>query len=1144
MRKTTRLFALVLLLASVVSVFAVLPAFAADASSDIVTVFDQNAGIGGTTYNDNYSSAATSSAATAYAANDVKYTKITWNKGYSVAGTKYVAQPFYQMVPDRTKDSGLYFHDGYNASGNAVKDAVDYIVIDMDIGTETNAHNMIQFQTRFYYYTSAKKNTSAQYYHPRLNGDAGSNNVYFNFQKSNGTPQYATSVLEPSETEWAHVTLVYDVSKGTTGSTKDNRVHVYYNGNYVSTQQGMTSSATYINQFRLLVGETSVAPDMDNESVSFANFTIKYFKAGYSGDIATNLDKLGNANYPLSYFSDLAYCYENLPVNNIATIQRGDETIEVTSINDLDCTLQSGDKVTLLRDITRPIVVPEGVEFVLGNYHMVDPIILSDYEDLDWIIRDQDGQILTFGDESTGIQEAKGAQVYDDTNTLVTDTLQAFIDNYYVDEGSGKKYCKLPAEAITITLLNDIEVSNTSNHSIAVPKNGKLIYDLRDNTLTVNSLGAHYLRPIDDTAIVVVKNGNITHSDSANNLVFLNVGAKVYFRGATIDSSGAATVLDQRKGNFFLYDSTMNLYAASLSVKSYNGGVSYFVMDNSTITSTSKEDVALSLASTSSGKPAEGEGRYGGMQNNVVVFGNSNINAVTKAIHVVVYANEHDKPSGVSASNQNYSKIEIRDSKITAEDAIAYTLDSLYSAYVGNVKTFAFATDLASTNTLNISASEINSNRFIVKTDKDAYDKAVNAFKDVEGVDVNAYTFTVTANIADSKIKANGNLINDTSVRPGITINGDDVKLAMTQLVADGQVLPTVVPAAGQQFAYSSDAEYNFEVTANCTPFTYKLGDADVENFYWVNPAEGVAEPDISRVVTLDTGVANLYHYEWLEQPVDADYQAILVKDFKFSTKTNLTLIDEIYLNVFINKAQYDAIKDYVTIGGAVLDTDADVAIDGVEYYKLQNKNADITDPTDCAISITLEFNTKHETYTKTANYDILTYANNMLGKESTTGDSRTLIEAVLNYIATAQEVAGIDASATRENITESFAAPEVAEVEGSIPGVSVAMTYGQSISWAIAADTDMTVQISYTYNGENITYTKALKAGQAYIIKTKAYDFANGITVTVGENQATMTPGAYYGCVSEANDKAMVAAIYNYAKAANAYVNPYKTAN
>ena len=83
-----------------------------------------------------------------------------------------------------------------------------------------------------------------------------------------------------------------------------------------------------------------------------------------------------------------------------------------------------------------------------------------------------------------------------------------------------------------------------------------------------------------------------------------------------------------------------------------------------------------------------------------------------------------------------------------------------------------------------------------------------------------------------------------------------------------------------------------------------------------------------------------------------------------------------------------------------------------------------------------------------------------------------------------------------------------------------------------------MTIKVTYTVEGSEMSYTKALTAGEVFKIKTKAYDLVNGLTVESADSTVFISLAGYYNAVSDASSKALVAAIYNYAVAADAYKN------
>jgi hypothetical protein len=296
----------------------------------------------------------------------------------------------------------------------------------------------------------------------------------------------------------------------------------------------------------------------------------------------------------------------------------------------------------------------------------------------------------------------------------------------------------------------------------------------------------------------------------------------------------------------------------------------------------------------------------------------------------------------------------------------------------------------------------------------------------------------------------------------------------------------------------------------------------------------------MSRLTALNEGVSGIYHYEW--SLADGVYTAVMVKDFAISSKTNLTLYDYFYYNLFIRADQYDAAKDHVTVldpsGKAVAPEAETVKIGGVSYYKFQIKGISPDEATDAAVKVVMSIDGAYDDkWERSIELSIFDYAKSIIEK-SADADSIRLMKAVLNYVAAAMEYNGTDASEVRAVIAGTeFGVPAEDKPEGTASDVAVAVRYEDSVSWVIAALEDTTVTVTYTQDGTERTVTKELTKGEEYEIKVKAYDFPSGIFVDSDKGEATVTVGSYYAALAgNGRAQTMLAAIYNYTLAATAY--------
>lgn len=797
MSRFVRILAFILLCAVVLSSFAIFSIFAVEVKADsgVKTLYDQN-----NTSPIVKEGAELISLSQLTATNGIKYHSAAYKEGWGVDNGGYTKTPSVQISPSKH-----YLKDGwYNGDTSVGTDGVDYLVIDFDISTDSNQFDQIYIQTLFYYGKKTLQEdgsykgvrTTAQSGHYALLGDSG-DNAYFVASTDTGTK---LPIDVQSDEEWAHITMIVDATSET-----NRMMHLYYNGHYISSRICMTDNAVYLESIRFGLGTVKTATDLDNESFSLANATIKSFPVGYSGDLAAEKDNLGNVLYPLSSFADLGYCLDNLPENTIAKITHAnsEETL-VTKIEDLDGNLCAGDTVLLYRDIARKIVVPgvadgdtvtSAVKFELNGHTMVDPLVLTDYDKIDWIIRDENGDLFSYDSNGTSTY-AKGAQVYTD-GALTTDTLSECLSAAFPTG-------ILSGKTLKFTFLKDTSIKYAAalKHSSC-----RVTYDLNKKTLKILSGGADPFQSADAASRVVIRDGKMING--VNNPVYLTNAASYYV--VDVDLTLNESFCDQRSGKLFFINSQISTDYTVTSLKSYSGNSCYGVFDNCDIIMNGASPISFSNLRTSSA-------RRGSMNNFVGVY-NTRVEGNAPLIEINYFANEWKGADSAALANENKVTISIQGTNATVSDSNSLILSDLKSLTDLN-NSYAFAEGFSGTANIYIDNSDINADRVLSSIEADA----LKIIKE-KNVTVGNYSVTNNLVIKESLIKSGGYVFSN-NVGSGEN-NGsisvllhDDVKLSSMYWSAEGDSSVKVEFAEGVKLAYSYDTVYPFIATLNWTEST------------------------------------------------------------------------------------------------------------------------------------------------------------------------------------------------------------------------------------------------------------------------------------------------------------------------------------
>lgn len=1013
----------------------------------------------------------------------------------TVGGVNYTK--FYFDAPEsNTNTKTGYIQISFDAADVVIRDSgsyvknTDYLVLDFDVSTDSVMFEKLQFHARFKNATGGTAQNPATY--PVLVG----NNVR-GLYVSDGTSLGGNEISAPDTDygkAWRHISFVYDFS----GNNPLGYVnYVYIDGMYAGSMEACISSAVYLNFFRVIPKE-AFSSLTDGTNVKFANLTATRFGVDYDG-LIDDVGVLANPAVSLYDIPELAYCMENLPegtigedVGKLAELTRDGNTEKIYSLYDLDASLQDGDSVKLFANINGSVIVPKGAEIAWdSNGYTMPTLIEYDYSEVHWVTRNPAGEVTAYG----------GASVKD--GRVLTDGLYASIVR--------------SAGRCTVTLLNDYVLYGAGDAGSSVTS-GKYIYsdmmlvlDLNGHTMDVELLSGTNSFSTDSAYYhnirLEVRDGNMVFKPgSSSSFVMMGQSGTVRLDNVDLDVQ-SATFVDVRCGEMWVKDSNVSINGGELAnMRSYHGVRSLLVIDGSTITSNGSYAVDINPLATGDG--------HASMLDYIVVRNGSVISAPSGYAFAVSTLLPKSCTSCIESQPDNRIFISITDSLVEARDGVLHTEHSV-------VREGAIIKSK-----LDIHNSEIRTGTL------------ATLGKGASG-SMSEYTHSTDVTVTGASkldVDALARAL-DSGALPRVYVA--DGVLAVSD-VESGEGTALYLESPTSDVAYTSlGGEYGYVFTSSYKRYGYKLGDLPaVTEFIW-SMAEGDAV-DMSRLVSLSEGVDGIYHYEW--RLADGIYTAVMVKDFAISAKSNLTLYDYFYYNLFINAEQYDAARDYVTIldshGNAVYPEETTVEIDGVSYYKFQIKGISPDKATDTAVRVVMSIDGVYsDKWENSIDLSVFNYAKNIL-KKSSDPNSIRLMQTILNYIAAAMEYKGADADAVRAEIAGvEFDVPDEQKPDGTASDVAVAVRYGDSVSWVIAALEDTAVTVTYTYDGTERTVTKELKKNEEYEIKVKAYDFPSGIFVDSTGGEAAVSIGSYYTALAGDDDaQAMLAAIYNYTVAATAY--------
>ncbi len=1186
MKRFSKVVALALLLAIVVSVFGILPAFAADGAETEygTTVYNGTNSMGTIAGQTNSQPSYT----TLKDANGYPYHKLAFNgkdptgnnsdyiNGVSVSTSSTSASHVY--INDRmetvTNDDGsttTRVMEGYEKN-------TDYFVVDFDISTDTTYIDGLYMNMQWYdkdWTHQGRYQNQSLYF--TLRGDTNDNLYIGDYDDE--TTRYAY----PSYTEdvWQHVTFVYDCT-----DTVNHEIVVYF---YLNGVLSGTTSVVETNAIALyFIRWTTRIQTLDNASTNFANFTIKRFDVGYDGPF-TGDRMLGHQGTTLDQMPDLAYCLENSLVTEAtkyADVYDADENLRFTAYDwtDLDANLQDGDVVVLYKAMKHSLLVPENatITFKDAENHVITPGTYND-GDLVKIAKAPttcDFSTITVVERQRSDYAIKGygtdlSTVWDgDANYVYT--ILGDITGTIQGEGAAGRVTILDLNGYTATLK-----TNSGKHGVA---NGVKLR-VSDGNLVWNGGGADFIMTNAST-MLIFDDVNLTH----------NAGTFVDGRGGIVVFKNSTVVrnpyLSSEKnktyssGSLVSHKSDAYYYCSAMSV----------IVDNTDIDFTKGAPEGYTMAEHGHmflmNAVSTGGIRYTGSRNYLTIRNGSELKmAGTSLIYARSYTGSDgaltiDKildegsttdgryditsytPTEAAVANKNENYINIIDSTISSSYQIVETSVELSSnrtvkkateqnVVVGTeidpetgeeVEVLSTVTWRADSYTIyptaydydveiNVSGSDLRlGNSSIAYVARPSTISA--ALKDNFHYDVN---LTVDG---ETKVSGAPSLVfREAGREVDMQISvADGVKLTTKNILRagdNGASVVTTIGAGDSEIAYTSlGGDYGFIVTPTFDTYTYQLGNDEPVEFYW-NKAEG-EQFNINKVVTLDAGVADTYHYEWAI--ADKAYTSKLVPEFK--PGANLTLNRDIALNLLIPATvNLDAVTTTVTdaLGeevNCILFT-SPITKDGKDYYKLQI--AGITpDKADEVYNVTVKVEGAYgEALSKTFEASPVQYAQDMLALDSTKDDAElvALLDALLNYFEAAYAYGGVAKDFTDAAVGDAAYGELPENGENNIVE-SYQLNLRSAFVWIITLKEGVTdASVAYTYNGE--AQNTPINGGKVYV-NLKACDILNDVTVTAGGESYTVNLATYVKELGEVDAKTsdLLVAMSVYAAAARAYQN------
>ncbi len=1102
MKKFSKVLAMVLLLAMLLSLFGIFSAFAADTTLTPTVVIDMDKASKHTISNNKTSTSSTGplSLVKATDENGEVYWTFAWDSSIS---TSTSAGAYIEMSP--TSDVVV------KSGGTKGAKNTDFMVIDVDVSSVVGREFLdLKFHMR--YGNSAGSTSQDTNGYPWIASSTGSlDTIYSHMSAATGSDKYHVAPIVQNDNEWVNFTYVYDF-RGEDSSAW--QCYAYIDGYYAATFSATKADAYYLKWLRFSPPDQK-AVVTDSPAAKIRNLTYTTFPTGWDGELTKSM--IGN-NVPLWEIDELAYCFEGTNAkratdNAIATVQRaGAEQAEpIYSFEDLNGNIFAGDTVTILSDIVCPILAAcPTTDFTVVNgkdgngsfkYEFVDTSSITDWSDLAFIVLNTDTRAYVKSGDEAAL------------------TAHDFTTNE------------------TIYLLKDVNYA-PSTKSLG---SKRVVLDLNGFTATIANSGRNFDDDLAKGYFLRFQNGTLIYKSSTD-LTMFGSGYIVHDNVNLVYEASSGVYIDQRGGSVIFRDTDIT-HTAKLTLISSKGNedlTTSLVFDNSTIDSPVSP---INVANTNSSGY-----RYAGLRNWISIINGSNLKAKTNLIEFTAYGSSLtvriNEAGEITATSDNTFDVNltIKDSTVDAEYRVlsaaaaeVYTKilkasydvkgnkttepDGKVDRYDEVTRSEYYAYNINVTTDFIIENSTIKSNGLFAQENVYSTAATPESFSWVNNV-------TVGENVVIDNKEGHGLVQNSENDRSEVVIN---LQVADGTLTTVGHIdrytdakANTTLGAGDSELAYTNtNGDYGFIVTPNFDTYTYQLGDDEPVEFYW-NKAEG-EQFNIDKVVTL-AKATDLYRYEW---DINGNaYASKLIKNFTFGV--NLTLREDININIFLPAGVTPN-----TIG---------LEIDGVaaEYTVFEGKNKVVVkgvDPT-TADNVYVVTGTVNGAYGESVEINgeisVLDYIAKAYDKDE------DLLQAVLNYIVAAAAYAGeevvmpegIGATAVPEAVYGDVKAPVAGDV---ITGVEMVLDGG--FKWVISTTAD-SATATYTIDGVAQENAEVSAKGGKIVLNLKAEDLLGDVVVTAGGETVTFNYAWY---VSEqdagnANLQALLAAIHAYATEAAAY--------
>ncbi|MBR7117080.1 MAG: hypothetical protein IKC87_05170 [Clostridia bacterium] len=1150
MRKITKALAATLLVALVLSCFAIFSAFASTEATETSTVKGMN-----TIYDIDVDGAVVKELATN--ANGVKVPTLTTE---DVSGQDVYTLAFPDCPAGTNPNSkdwiGLGDTTGIIVNDYTVNDVTtpkntNIVVLDLDMAVGKDNIDKITFQSVWRGQTDAGHTSGAyrSYYPTIFKNEDGSISVgTANETRAPVAVPYGR--LVDSDSEWVDITLVMDFSAVAKGTT-----YCFIDGYFVGQWTSFYAIPAKLSYMRLQTTPTEgTASDgrgfaTDNPATRFANLSLKTFSTEYDGILLNG----GAQGAYLGAIPELKYCLEDKPETpedfkpfEIATIERGDETIHVYSADDLHGDLLDGDIVTVRCDINK-LRTSYAVKMVAGADGDVPANVV--WQDEGGKLLGSEGSLYaaptidnipsaalwaTYGGgvlEETGgasvaIKNDAGKWVINDpmyksvVGLGASTTREVLLFGDYMGYGSAVK---------NVAAYGDVTPSSVGANSIT----GRMTYDLNGYKLTKNCLQSDYHYNTGGSANykLIFKNGTFVNTGAANTICVTtttNRGITMFANCNVEIPSG--TIADIRTGTIAYLNCNVEAASSLANLKTSYPNRTYFVLDGTYVKETGDQLVHLGQTNTNwsyteeDGSTVSGKNQLGSTDLRVFLK-DSEIVASNRVVYAEVYANVGHRSDANTANSCNYY-VDIIDSKLSVFNQVVSNLVQVLPKEGEKPLTMNF--------NVNIEGSEIKA-LTLVNADAGTDDTTLADYN--ADFNISDTGLTLYRNDTETDITVGG--LSQQKTPGEVVFNlAEGVKFYQYRIrrMGSGYLDPTVNLPEGALVAHTSNYEgYNFIVTSSYAPYTYQLGTQAPVDFYWNVPADGEDAVNIDKVVTLKDN-AGVYKYSWAQD--GNAFRTVLDKDFTLSAQANLTLWSDLYFNLYVPKALADTYAEYISVvdaDGALVEG---VYVESLDAYKYQIKSLAPTDAEKEVIFVKTAINGAYgDTYNESKGFTIAEYAENVLSNDKTEDDA--VIYALLNYL---NAMYVLENGAVDEDI-DALLPDDYTEAAisgdaklGTLADTTIAINCGTTLNWVITGAANASYEVEYYLAGQLVERTVTADANGVAYINVSTMDMLSSITV----NGAEINIQGYYGKLVEmgadANVIAAVEAIYDLATAAVAY--------